>query len=159
MDKSTTTQSYETEINETVCDLFNTMLSTEATPSADEALPGKDQVTAIIAFAGTWNGDLVLECRRAQAVAFTKRFLQCEEVEETSEDVISTVAELSNIVAGNLKVVLPAGTNISTPSVIEGGDYDVRVYRGKIINHTVYHTDAGPFAVRLIEASNLNRGA
>lgn len=152
-------KNYETEISETVSELFGTMLNTEATPSSDTVLPGKDMVTAIIAFAGTWNGDLVLECCHAQALAFARRFLQCEEINEIGEEVISSIAELSNIIAGNLKVVLPNGTNISTPSVIEGGNYDVRVYRGKVINHTIFATDAGPFSVRLIEASTLNKGA
>jgi len=159
MDNATEPRRYETEINETVGDLFGTMLETEATPTEDTALPGKDMVTAIIAFTGSWNGDLVLECCHAQALTFTRRFLQCEEITEIGEEVISTIAELSNIVAGNLKVVLPNGTNISTPSVIEGGHYDVRVYRGKIINHTIFATDGGPFSVRLIEASNPKKGA
>ena len=157
MDNQTAEHSYESEINETVSDVFGTMLNTEATPTSDGTLPGKDLVTAIIAFAGAWNGDLVLGCCRAQALIFARRFLQCDELTEVGEEVISTIAELSNIVAGNLKVVLPSGTNISTPSVIEGGDYDVRVYRGKIIHHTVFTTDAGPFTVRLIEASSLNQ--
>lgn len=158
MGKMTEPKSYEAEISETVGELFGTMLNTEATPSSETALPGKDLVTAIIAFAGAWNGDLVLECCHAQALAFARRFLQCDEINEIGEEVISSIAELSNIVAGNLKVVLPSGTNISTPSVIEGGNYDVRVYRGKVINHTIYATDAGPFSVRLIEASSLNKG-
>jgi CheY-specific phosphatase CheX len=159
MENSTVQRSYETEVNDTVSDLFGTMLGTEATPSEEKALPGKDLVTAIIAFAGAWNGDLVLDCCRAQALVFAQRFLQCEELSEVGEEVISTIAELSNIVAGNLKVVLPSGTNISTPSVIEGGNYEVRVYRGKILNHTIFSTDAGPFSVRLIEASSTNKGA
>lgn len=159
MDNPSLARRYEKEINETVMDLFGTMLNTEATPTGEGALPGKDLVTSIIAFTGAWNGDLVLDCCRAQALSFAQRFLQCDELTEVGEEVISTIAELSNIVAGNLKVVLPGGTNISTPSVIEGADYDVRVYRGKVINHTIFTTDAGPFSVRLIEASSLNRGA
>ena len=152
-------RSYETEINETVGELFWTMLNTEAIPADETALPGKDVITAIIAFAGSWSGDLVLECCSAQALAFARRFLQSEEITEVGEDVISTVAELSNIVAGNLKAVFPSGTSISTPSVIEGGNYDVRVYRGKLVNHTIFTTDAGPFSVRLIETSSLKKGA
>jgi chemotaxis protein CheX len=158
MDNPSLARSYESEINETVMDLFGTMLNTEAIPTGENALPGKDLVTAIVAFAGAWNGDLVLDCCRAQALAFAQRFLQCEDLAEVGEEVISTIAELSNIVAGNLKAVLPSGTNISTPSVIEGAHH-VRVYRGKVINHTIFATDAGPFSVRLIEASNLNQGA
>jgi len=73
--------------------------------------------------------------------------------------VVSTVAELSNIVAGNLKAILPPGVNISTPSVIHGDNYDVQVYRGKMINRTVFTTDAGPFEIRLIESQSTSKGA
>lgn len=150
-------RSYEGEINETVTDLFMTMLSTEATATS-ECARGQDAITSIIAFAGPWKGNLLLECGRTQAVAFTKRFLQLNEVDEHSEDVFSTVAELSNIVAGNLKVVLPHGVSMSTPSIIEGSRYDVRVHGGKLINEMFYTTDVGPFTIRLIEACSHTRG-
>lgn len=158
MEKATL-RTYEDEINEIVSDLFGTMLNTEATPSAQRMAAGASTLTSIIAFAGSWKGDLVLECGRPQALVFAKRFLQCEDLDENSEDVVSTVAELSNIIAGNLKVVLPPGVTISTPSVIQGGNYDIQIYGGKIINHTVYDTDAGSFDIRLIEASSVSKGA
>jgi CheY-specific phosphatase CheX len=149
---------YEAEINETVRDLFETMLGTQAQP-CEESLPQSqdDSITAIIAFAGSWRGDLLLECRRNQAFIFTQRFLQIEDLDPQSEDVTSTVAEMSNIIAGNLKVVLPAGVNMGTPSVVEGKSYDIRIYGGKVINESYFITDAGHFAIRLIEASGLGK--
>lgn len=149
---------YEAEINQTVLDLFRTMLNTEVTPTTEGVPPGQDMITAMMAFAGTWKGNLVLECDRAQALRFAQRFLQCDELDETSEDVSSSLAELSNIIAGNLKAVMPSGVNIGTPSVIEGQAYAVRICGGKVINHTVFATDAGPFSVRLVEDASLSKG-
>ncbi len=149
--------SYEAEINETVRDLFETMLATKAEPTANAIPRGADTITAIMAFAGSWKGDLLLECGRVQALAFAQRFLQADDLDPHSEDVTSTVAEMSNIIAGNLKVVLPAGVSMGTPSVVEGANYDVRICGGKVINETFFVTDAGPFAIRLIEASGQNK--
>jgi|SRR5882672_547308 len=153
-----TANSYEAEINETVRDLFETMLATKAEPTADPVPKGPDTITAIMAFVGSWKGDLLLECGRGQALAFAQRFLQTDDLDPHSEDVTSTVAEMSNIIAGNLKVVLPAGVSMGTPSVVEGGHYDVRICGAKVINETFFVTDAGPFAIRLIEASGQNKG-
>jgi CheY-specific phosphatase CheX len=149
--------SYESEINETVRDLFETMLATKAEPTTHPAPKGTDTITAIMAFAGSWKGDLLLECGRAQALAFAQRFLQTDDLDSHSEDVTSTVAEMSNIIAGNLKVVLPPGVSMGTPSVVEGANYDVRVCGGKVINETFFVTDAGPFAIRLVEASGQSK--
>ena len=154
MKAETAVHAFEAEINQTVRDLFQTMLELDAAPTTEAMPKGQSMITAVIAFAGPWKGDLVLECGRPQALRFAQRFLQMDDLEEGSEDVTSSIAELSNIVAGNLKVVLPAGVSLGTPSLIEGVDYAVRVYGGKLINHTVYTTDAGSFSIRLIEDSN-----
>jgi CheY-specific phosphatase CheX len=143
---------YESEIHQAVQELFSTMLNTEVTPAEQCEKTGLDMITAIIAFAGPWKGDLVLECGRPQALAFAQRFLQSDELDSFSEDIISPVAELANIIAGNLKVVLPQGVTISTPSVVQGDRYDIRIYGSTLVNRCVFVTDAGPFEVRLIRA-------
>ncbi|MFY9647627.1 MAG: chemotaxis protein CheX [Terriglobales bacterium] len=144
--------SYQSEIDQIVGDLFRTMLGTEASPTEEEPPLGEEVITSVIAFAGEWKGDLVLECHRTQAHSFAKRFLQSEDIDESSEDVPSTIAELANIIAGNLKVVLPTGVNMGTPSTIEGKDYTVRICGGTTLCKRAFVTDAGAFLLRLIEA-------
>ena len=153
MEIPTSPQCYAEEINETVSELFNTMLNTEALPTTETVVRDHEFITAIMAFAGPWTGDLLVECGRAQALIFAQRFLQADDLDEHGEEVVSTIGELSNIIAGNLKVVLPPGVSMSTPSIIEGTRYDVRIQGGKIVNDTIFKTDAGLFAIRLIEAS------
>ena len=150
--------SYQGEIDQIVGDLFRTMLGTEAAPTEECPPGGTDVITAFMAFTGPWKGDLVLECHRPQALCFAKRFLQCDDIDELGEDIPSTVAELANIIAGNLKVILPTGVNIGTPSIIEGKDYTIRVCGGRIIHQRAFATDAGPFLVRLIEDPKQREG-
>ena len=142
---------YQEEVDQIVANLFLTMLGTEVSPSPQFPCRVDNIITTVMPFAGAWKGDLILECHWPQARRFAKRFLQIEDIDDFSEDIPSTVAELANIIAGNLKSVLPAGVSIGTPSIIEGKDYSIRVWGGKTICHRAYVTDAGDFLLRLIE--------
>src|ERR1017187_4925561 len=95
--------SYQAEVDQIVANLFLTMLGMEVSPALESPPRGDDIITSVMPFAGTWKGDLVLECRWPEARCFAKRFLQSEDIDEFSEDIPSTVAELANIIAGNLK--------------------------------------------------------
>ena len=147
---------YETEITRSVSDLFRTMLNTEVVPTEEHIPHAQDMVAAAITFTGTWKGGLLLECRRAQALCFAARFLQSDDIEEFSEDVTSTIEELSNIIAGNLKEALPGGVRVGIPSLVNSQDHPGRTCVGKVINHTVFTTDAGLFSVWLIEGASFS---
>jgi len=43
------------------------------------------------------------------------------------------LGELANMLAGNLKSVLPSGVVLSMPSVIEGSDYSLRICGKRLI--------------------------
>lgn len=151
METQTPESTYQAAIDQIVGDLFRTMLATEVSPTTQSPAPGKDVITAFLPFAGPWQGELVLECHRPQAVCFARRFLQSDDLEEFSEDIPGTVAELANIIGGNLKVVMPTGIVMGTPSIIEGTDYTIRLCGGKSVCDRAYSTDAGAFNIRLIE--------
>ncbi|MGB9199518.1 MAG: chemotaxis protein CheX [Terriglobales bacterium] len=158
MDTQIREATYQADVDQIVATLFLTMLATEASPAQEDPPRGQDVITSVMPFAGTWKGDLVLECHWPQARCFAQRFLQTDEIDEFSEDIPSTIAELANIIAGNLKSVLPPGVSIGTPSIIQGKDYTVRVCGGKTICHRAFATDAGGFLLRLIEKRDHTEG-
>jgi hypothetical protein len=82
-----------------------------------------------------------------------------EDMEIAAHDEIGKAGIALNGMKNNLREMLPGGVNLGTPSVIEGQDYAVRICGGRVINHTVFATDAGPFSIRLIEDASLSRGA
>lgn len=146
---------YENEISQIVTDTFQTMLATDTAPTA--AAPyGENVVTALVSFGGSWKGALALECGDRQAVLFAQRFLQMDDITEVNGDVCDSMGELANIVAGNLKSVLPSGLGLGTPSVVQGHEYRIRFCGGKIVTHCFFSTDVGVFSVYLVETSNEN---
>jgi chemotaxis protein CheX len=149
-----TEQAYEAEINQIVSETFETMLATDVLTGALPQL--EDRVlTAMVSFAGDWTGVLTFECGSAPAIAFARRFLQDDSITELTSDVCDSLGELANIVAGNLKSVLAPGLSLGTPSLVEGNDYHVHFPGAREITRCTFASDAGHFAVRLIENSSL----
>jgi len=78
----------------------------------------------------------------------------------TDEDVRDALGELANMLAGNLKSVLPSGVVLSMPSVIEGSDYSLRnlwkaVDRaGAVLEHRGYFWSHPGGHVRYIRAAS-----
>jgi len=141
---------YHAAVDEAVTSLFRTMLATEVAP-AEHKDTHQETVTALVGFGGGWQGAFEFECGRPEAVAFAQRFMQADDLNEFNEDVRDTVGELANVIAGNLKSVLPAGITMSAPTIIEGKDYKITVCGEKLLDSATFSTDAGCFTVRLIE--------
>jgi len=62
-----------------------------------------------------------------------------------------TMGELANMLAGNLKSVLPHGIGLSMPSVVEGTDYSLRICGGNLIDRMAFSGEMGVIWVTLIE--------
>jgi CheY-specific phosphatase CheX len=111
---------YRAELSRIVDNIFRTMLETEVDQCPRECAPRPEQMTAKVAFDGTWTGELALRANPQQARHFAELFFGAADgdLEEESRDVMG---ELANIIAGNLMVVLPRGAHHGTPLVIFGG--------------------------------------
>lgn len=109
-----------------------------------------DTLTAAIYFAGTWKGAVLLECSRPQAFEFTHRLMAIDPPACINNDVRDTMGELANMMAGNLKSVLPRGIGLSMPSVVEGTDYSLRICGGNLVDRMPFSCAAGVIWVTLI---------
>ena len=89
-------------------EVFRTMLGVELVDSEGPDEEPAELFTAAIFFAGEWLGALLLECPPAEAFAFTHRFMRVPEPTALNDDVKDTLGELTNMIAGNLKAVMPA---------------------------------------------------
>ena len=160
MDTQITEATHQADVDQIVATLFLSMLATEVSPAQEDPPRGEDVITSVMPFAGhVGKGTWSLSAIGPRRAASPSVFLQTEEIDEFSEDIPSTIAELANIIAGNLaKVVLPPGVSIGTPSIIQGKDYTVRVCGGKTICHRAFATDAGGFLLRLIEKRDHTEG-
>jgi chemotaxis protein CheX len=67
------------------------------------------------------------------------------------EDVRDSLGELANMLAGNLKSVLPSGVVLSMPSVIEGSDYSLQICGKRSIERVPFWSTEDIFGVTLVE--------
>ena len=104
----------------------------------DAVLQAAAPLTAAVYYAGAWKGALVIECSGRQASRWAEGFMPLTGP-ATSEDARDGLAEIANVIAGNLKPFLPPGVSLSMPSVIEGTDHKLRLPES-------CHRDTVPFA-------------
>ena len=116
-----TPEPYQKEIVRIVQQVFETMLQTQAETTTGKPALGTDRLTTQVRFNGAWHGTLFVQCTPHGAKQLARLFAGEEysgefEVAECRD----VMGELANIVAGNLKVFLPKGTQVSCPETIEG---------------------------------------
>jgi len=106
--------------------------------------------TATVYLSGEWQGALLLECAREQAIDWAARYLQLVgEVE--LDDARDCLGEIANVLAGNLKPLLPPGVALSLPSVVQGTDYSLRLCGGNLSETLSFDDGHGRFQITLVE--------
>ncbi len=145
-------ETYREDAIRVVQEVFRTMLGIEVEPVIVVWPPDEELINVAVHYAGAWKGALLLECTPGQACAFTGRLLGVDPPDEVNDDVRDAVGELANMIAGNLKPVLPPGVALSMPTLVEGADYALRILGGNLAGMIAFRCCAGVFWVSLIEA-------
>jgi chemotaxis protein CheX len=113
-------------------DVFTTMLNLSLTPGdvfveKEEAVPSSG-VVSLIGLAGSWVGSGSLACSAGFAAKIASALLMTP-YEAIDEDVLDAVAEVTNMIIGNVKTALEnrlGAMGLSTPTVIYGRNFQTR---------------------------------
>jgi len=95
-------------------------------------------MAACIQIAGAWNGAILLDCPIEVARTAASAMFSTEQDKLTVPDLQDAIAELVNMLGGNIKALLPGGCFLSLPAVVEGGDYSARVPGSRLINRIAF---------------------
>src|SRR5579864_3481529 len=118
-------------------EVFSTMLNLKLVAGSvfvekEEATPTSG-VVSLIGLAGAWVGSGSLSCSASLACKIASHFLATE-YDAVGEDVLDSVAEVTNMIIGNVKTVLEnrlGGMGLSTPTVIYGRNFQTRSSRNQ----------------------------
>jgi len=141
-------------------EVFSTMLGLDPAPGEvfvekGEAAPASG-VVSIIGLAGAWVGSGSLSCSADFACKMASHFLQ-EEYSAVTEDVLDTVAEVTNMVVGNVKTQLENRLGpmwLSTPTVIYGRNFQTRGARNQEWTVVPFSVDQGRMCIQLCITPN-----
>jgi chemotaxis protein CheX len=92
-------------------------------------LQESDGVVALIGMAGPWLGTGTLTCKPELACKMAGAFLMSE-YEAVNDEVLDAVAELANMVIGNLKTIVEervGSMGLSTPTTIYGASFTTKI--------------------------------
>jgi chemotaxis protein CheX len=91
---------------------------------AEPAIAGP-VVTGCVTIEGAWDGAVILTCQQELADTLTAHLFGAGP--PASDDVRDTVGEVTNMIAGNFKALLPDPSRMSLPTVAFGAHYGVSV--------------------------------
>jgi chemotaxis protein CheX len=114
-------------------EVFSSMLALEVSPlEAKPAAPENERkISASVGIAGEWNGTVTLQCSADTACRLAGAMLAMDPLPDVDDDVKDVLGELANIVAGNIKSMLPGPSSLSLPCVIDGSNYSLEILNGE----------------------------
>lgn len=153
-------------------EVFATMLG--ASINFDESAKSDPDsgMMALVGVTGSWSGAGTLLCspglgNRASAAMFMSE--DSSDPNAINDEVLDAVAELTNMIVGNIKNTLETHVGpmaISIPSVVYGRNFHFRSLTGKIIAGAAFRWDSEPLEVRVVlaptsdnESGSRTRGA
>jgi len=142
---------YQTYLSSIVVDVFHTMLDLDVEPQGDGDVATAGSVTAAVHFAGEWRGVVLLQVSPELACVLCARLLRAETAPPFDDNVRDAMGELANMVAGNLKSVLPFRVALSMPTVVEGSNYALRICGKNLATMSRFSSAAGAFLWTLVE--------
>jgi chemotaxis protein CheX len=110
-----------------VREIFSTMVGAEISPSRTTVTATKfmESVSAMVGFAGSYNGMISINSPQKLAMTFASQMLGMD-VTGFNEDVRDALGEIANMIGGSFKhhfVNDGHEVRLSTPSVISGEEY------------------------------------
>jgi chemotaxis protein CheX len=128
---NTTEEQLIGHLNDDVLEIFSTMVGGGILTSkkTETVTHFQDSVSAMVGFAGGYNGMISINASRLQSLKFTSLMLGME-VEECEEEMPDALGEIANMIGGSFKhhfIKDGHEVKLSTPSVISGGEYEMTV--------------------------------
>lgn len=121
----------------------------EQRPQAD-GLNRADHLTGCVQITGQWTGAVVVDCSGGFARLVSRRFLNDDDA-TTADDLRDSVAELANMIGGNVKSLLPGPSYLSLPSVAVGREHAFHVPGARLVCEVPLELNGCPLAIAVLE--------
>ena len=121
---------HQDEIVQIVASIWMSILGLPVHPDPDSAgrlETAQRTFTGCVQLTGDYDGAVLLRCGAELARRLASVMFEASPESLTIEEIQDALGELTNMVAGNIKPLLPGVSRLSLPSVVEGSDYHLLV--------------------------------
>jgi chemotaxis protein CheX len=116
-------------------------------------------IASCIQITGAWNGAVLLDCTIEAAQSAAKVMFGVEPADLSAADTQDAIAELSNMIGGNIKALVSGKCFLSLPAVVEGGDYRARVPGARMVNRVSFTALGQTIMITVLEKNAKERTA
>ena len=109
-----------------------------------------DSITGCIQITGAWEVTVLMECSTELARKATARMFDKAAHEVKAEDIRDAVGELTNMIGGAFKSLIPGTCFLSMPILREGNDYCVTLPSRGVVSEVAFVCQKQPLRVRLL---------
>jgi chemotaxis protein CheX len=129
------------------------MLGLEAKPQPSLTSGSVRQkfVTGCIQITGAWQGAVTVECSGGLARNVAAIMFGMDACDVCQDHINDALGEITNIISGNIKALLPEPSHLSMPAVTEGTDYFFTICGSKPVSEASFSCDGRPFKITVLE--------
>ncbi len=146
----------EQDIREITEAVWSNVLSTSAEVAETEplrALAGK-VFTGCVQISGAWEGAVTIRCSPVLARTVAATMYELGATEPSGDEVRDALGELTNMVGGNIKALLPGTTHLSLPIVAEGDKQSLRISDSDPVCTVWFASHGEVFAVTVLSRAD-----
>lgn len=138
------------QIVEITREVWGSFLSMDLEPVQDSGEPlARQTLTGVVHVSGDWQGTVFVETTAEHAQAAAEAMFAADPGSLSPDEVGDALGELTNMVGGNIKGLLPAPNKLSLPSVAGGESYTLRVPGALLLERVLLQGPAGPVRISL----------
>jgi CheY-specific phosphatase CheX len=140
----------ERDITDIASAIWSTMIEPAGSVTRTDDLVGPTPVNCAVHIGGVWRGAVLFRCGESTATDLTRALLGADG-EPTADDVRDAVGELTNMLAGNIKALLPGPSTLSLPAVALGANNSFGVPGSREVDDVSLLSSVGVFRVTLVQ--------
>ena len=136
--------------------VWSSMLGVDVAESAAVTIPTADErfTVGTIQISGAWSGVISLCCPSTLARETAALMFGVEAANATAQEIQDAWGEITNMIGGNIKSLMPGSCQLSLPTVAEGREFCVTI-PGVVLKGKHYFTcNEKPFTVEIHEKSS-----
>lgn len=144
----------ESDVRQSVETIWSSMLGLDVQPGRPIPISHgePDLLTGCVQITGAWQGAVTLDCSAELARQAAALMFGIEPHGVNQEQVQDAIGELTNIIGGNFKSLLPEPCHLSLPAVTEGTDYAFRVLDCRMLMRLNFICDGSPFQITVAQS-------
>lgn len=112
----------------------------------------QDRMTGCVQISGTWRGAVVIQTTEQFVRQASSEMLSIPAGDVTAADMEDILAEITNMVGGNIKSQVPSPSYLSLPSVTTGQDFNFRLNGAEVVSEVPMNSQNQPLNVLICEA-------